>query len=128
MISSRTVPFASRVVARSGKEMVQRDRERAQKVLAGMHPHGPLAIRELRRTRRHHGHHHGHKGEGEGDASSGTGTGGAGTGSGTGSEPTSGAGTGVDVTDAGVTYTASVGVGSPATQYRLLIDTGMFSY
>lgn len=31
---------------------------------------------------------------------------------------------GVDVTDAGVTYTASVGVGSPATDYTLLIDTG----
>ncbi|KAH9931674.1 acid protease [Epithele typhae] len=31
---------------------------------------------------------------------------------------------GVDVTDAGVTYTASVGVGNPATDYTLLIDTG----
>lgn len=30
----------------------------------------------------------------------------------------------VDVTDAGVTYTASVGVGSPATDFTLLIDTG----
>lgn len=30
----------------------------------------------------------------------------------------------VDVTDAGVTYTTSVGVGSPPTQYDLLIDTG----
>ncbi|KAF7980596.1 hypothetical protein HWV62_37360 [Athelia sp. TMB] len=30
----------------------------------------------------------------------------------------------VDVTDSGVTYTASVGVGEPATQYTLLIDTG----
>ena len=29
------------------------------------------------------------------------------------------------MTDAGVTYTASVGVGSPATQYTLLIDTGL---
>ncbi|GJE88426.1 acid protease [Phanerochaete sordida] len=33
-------------------------------------------------------------------------------------------GVGVNVTDAGVTYTANVGVGSPATQYTLLIDTG----
>ncbi|KAG9315956.1 acid protease [Chiua virens] len=30
----------------------------------------------------------------------------------------------IDVTDAGVTYTISVGVGSPATKYDLLIDTG----
>jgi hypothetical protein len=30
----------------------------------------------------------------------------------------------IDVTDAGVTYTMSVGVGSPPTQYTLLIDTG----
>jgi hypothetical protein len=30
----------------------------------------------------------------------------------------------VDVTDAGVTYTMQVGVGSPATDYTLLIDTG----
>ncbi|KAH8992596.1 acid protease [Lactarius hatsudake] len=30
----------------------------------------------------------------------------------------------IDVTDTGVTYTASVGVGSPATDYTLLIDTG----
>ncbi len=28
------------------------------------------------------------------------------------------------MTDAGVTYTASVGVGKPPTQYTLLIDTG----
>lgn len=30
----------------------------------------------------------------------------------------------INVTDSGVTYTASVGVGSPATDYTLLIDTG----
>jgi len=40
------------------------------------------------------------------------------------SAPPSDSDTGVDVTDAGVTYTSSVGVGSPATQYTLLIDTG----
>jgi len=33
-------------------------------------------------------------------------------------------GSDIGVTDASVTYTASVGVGSPATQYTLLIDTG----
>ncbi|EIW81194.1 acid protease [Coniophora puteana RWD-64-598 SS2] len=36
----------------------------------------------------------------------------------------SGSGSLVDVTDSGVTYTASVGVGSPPTDYTLLIDTG----
>ena len=30
----------------------------------------------------------------------------------------------IDVTDAGVTYTMQVGVGSPSTDYTLLIDTG----
>ncbi|KAI5118252.1 hypothetical protein M0805_007501 [Coniferiporia weirii] len=34
------------------------------------------------------------------------------------------AGDTIDVTDAAVTYTAQVGVGSPATNYTLLIDTG----
>lgn len=36
----------------------------------------------------------------------------------------SGADSSIDVTDSGVTYTMQVGVGNPATQYTLLIDTG----
>jgi len=82
---SSSIPLVSRVVARSGRELVQRDRARAQKFLQGISPFGP--------------------GRGNFAASSGS--------SGT-----------VDVTDASVTYTASVGVGNPATQYTLLIDTG----
>lgn len=115
---NKVLPFTSRVVARSGKEMVARDRDRAQKLLAGMHPHGPLHFRE--RRRRHHGHHHG-SAPAPSDPSSG---GGAGSGTGTGGAAPGTAGAGVDVTDAGVTYTASVGVGNPATDFTLLIDTG----
>ena len=120
-MASHTVPFASRIVASSAREMLARDRARAQKIMSGMHPHGPVAIRELRERRRHHHEHRHHHPAGDDQSSGGTGTGSAP--SGTGSEPTSG-GTGVDVTDAGVTYTATVGVGSPATKYTLLIDTG----
>ncbi|KAI0661988.1 acid protease [Cubamyces menziesii] len=80
-VASRSVPFVSRVAGHHAKEILARDRARAQKIMQGVNPHGPAAFHELRRR-------------------------------------------GVDVTDAGVTYTASVGVGSPATQYTLLIDTG----
>jgi len=114
----RSVPFVSRLTVGSGKELVARDQARAQKVLQGLHPHGPLRFREARRRRHHHHKHH----ETGGDAA---GTGGARTGSGTsGTAPSSDSGSGVDVTDASVSYTASVGVGSPATQFTLLIDTG----
>jgi len=117
----RSVPFSTRLSVGSAKELVARDKTRAQKILAGVRPHGPLAYREERekRSAAHHHHHHG-----GGSTGTGTGSTGAGTGTGTsGTTPSSG-GVGVDVTDAGVTYTASVGIGSPATNYTLLIDTG----
>lgn len=117
----RSVPFSTRLSVGSAKELVARDKARAQKILAGVRPHGPLAYREERekRSAAHHHHHHG-----GGSTGTGTGSTGAGTGTGTsGTTPSSG-GVGVDVTDAGVTYTASVGIGSPATNYTLLIDTG----
>ena len=107
------LPFVSRVVGNHAKEILARDRSRAQKLLSGRHPHGPIGVRELRK--RHGGHHGGSSGGGS------TGTGGGSAGGG-GAPSESGAG--VDVTDAGVTYTASVGVGNPPTQYTLLIDTG----
>ncbi|EIW59132.1 acid protease [Trametes versicolor FP-101664 SS1] len=120
-VASRSVPFVTRVAGRHAKDIIARDRARAQKILQGINPHGPAAFHELRR-RRHHGRHgHGHGG---GDIGTGTGTGSSGTGSTGAAPPTSTPGGGVDVTDAGVTYTASVGVGSPPTQYTLLIDTG----
>lgn len=120
-VASRSVPFVTRVAGRHAKDIIARDKARAQKILQGINPHGPAAFHELRR-RRHHGRHgHGHGG---GDIGTGTGTGSSGTGSTGAAPPTSTPGGGVDVTDAGVTYTASVGVGSPPTQYTLLIDTG----
>lgn len=108
------LPFITRVVGNHAKEILARDRARAQKLLSGSHPHGPIGIRELRARRHGHHHHHHHGGNKDGGDDDGN-TGGG--------EPTD-SGAGVDVTDAGVTYTASVGVGSPATQYTLLIDTG----
>ncbi|KAI0917457.1 hypothetical protein AcW1_007348 [Taiwanofungus camphoratus] len=115
----RSIPFSTRFTVGNAKEMIARDRARAQKLQSLVKPFGPLAFHEERR-RRHH--HHGHRsGDGSG---TGAGTGSGGTGAGTGSSGSSAGSMGVDVTDASVTYTASVGVGSPATQYTLLIDTG----
>ncbi|OAX44334.1 acid protease [Rhizopogon vinicolor AM-OR11-026] len=87
----RGIPFATRLRAAQGgaKELLQRDRARAQKFLAGHSHHGPVPFVDAHRRR-----------------------------SSTGSAST------IDVTDSGVTYTMQVGVGNPATQYTLLIDTG----
>ncbi|THU80941.1 acid protease [Dendrothele bispora CBS 962.96] len=86
------------------KHLVQHDKNRAQKFLAARCPTGPKGVQELRKRRHHHGGH--------------TSTSGGAT-----TTPAASGDT-IDVTDAAVTYTASVGVGSPATQYTLLIDTG----
>ncbi|KAG1748580.1 acid protease [Suillus lakei] len=96
----RGIPFATRLRAAKGgaKELLERDRARAQKFLAG---------------NRRHGHHH----KGTVAAPSTT------VPSGTGGSSTN-ASSSIDVTDSGVTYTMQVGVGNPATQYTLLIDTG----
>ncbi|EPS96549.1 hypothetical protein FOMPIDRAFT_60461 [Fomitopsis schrenkii] len=117
----RALPFATHLRIGSGKELVARDKARAQKLLAGVRPHGPLAFHEERRKRSTARHHHGHGGD-----STGTDTGSTGTGASTGGSATAPStdGVGVDVTDAGVTYTANVAIGSPATDYTLLIDTG----
>ncbi|GJE88453.1 pepsin-like aspartic proteases [Phanerochaete sordida] len=124
---ANTIPFVGRIAARHGKDIIARDRARAQKMLEAVRPHGPLGVHELRKRHGNHHHHHGgreeasrHHHTGGGTTGSGTGTGSGGS---TGTAPSS-SGTGVDVTDAGVTYTAAVGVGSPATNYTLLIDTG----
>lgn len=76
-------------------QVVARGLSRAQKMRNSINPHGPAVSKESLRRRRHSDH--------------------AG---GTGSED------GVDVTDAAVTYTISVSIGSPPTLYNLLIDTG----
>lgn len=112
----RSIPFATRVTKKHAQDIIAHDKARAQKLLQGLHPHGPKVFFEARRHRHHHGHH-GHEPAPPG---------------GGGADPTDPGTTpsgdaGVDVTDAGVTYTASVGVGSPPTQYTLLIDTGMIA-
>lgn len=108
----RSVPFTTRLTQNGARDILARDRARAKKLLSGLHPHGPAAFHEARK-RRHHGHDRHHGGS-----------------SGLPTQPASGGGSdaasdgSIDVTDAGVTYTLSAGVGSPATQYTLLIDTG----
>ncbi|KZT27469.1 acid protease [Neolentinus lepideus HHB14362 ss-1] len=108
-VAVKSIPFSTRLGGRHAKDIVASDKARAQKFLAGLHPHGPAAFHEAKRRRR------GHHGSG-GDTGSGTGTGTT--------APSGSNGSSIDVTDAGVTYTASVGVGNPATEYTLLIDTG----
>lgn len=103
-----SVPFATRL-AHGAKNILARDRARAQKLLAGLHPHGPVVFQEARAARRAHPHS-------QNGASTVTyppklGAVAAGSGS-------------IDVTDAGVTYTTPVAVGQPSTQFTLLIDTG----
>ncbi|KAG1790291.1 acid protease [Suillus plorans] len=85
----RGIPFATRLRAAKGgaKELLERDRARAQKFLASKSHHAFVAAKAKHA-------------------------------SGTGAESS------IDVTDSGVTYTMQVGVGSPATDYTLLIDTG----
>jgi hypothetical protein len=96
-------------IKHNAQGIIAHDLARAQKLIQGLHPHGPVS----HRAKRHHGH-------------------------GTAPAPTqpdqpmpippagdpTAAAESVDVTDAGVTYTASVGVGEPATDFTLLIDTG----
>lgn len=83
----RGIPFATRLRAAKGgaKELLERDRARAQKFLAGKSHHAFVKAKHASST---------------------------------------GADSSIDVSDSGVTYTAQVGVGSPATDYTLLIDTG----
>lgn len=93
---SNPVAFTAHVISRHGKDILARDRARAQKYIQGVNPHGPVA-------------------DGKGLNMLESSRGASGT-------------TGIDVTDAGVTYTMSVGVGKPATDYTLLIDTGASPY
>ncbi|KAK0187794.1 acid protease [Armillaria mellea] len=107
------LPFASRLHPKVGhaKDILARDRARAQKLLAGLQPHGPVGIQELRAKRSHHRHHHGSEGTKPTEPT----------------EPndqTGGSDNSIDVTDAAVTYTTSVKVGESAQTFTLLIDTG----
>ncbi|KAJ7451640.1 acid protease [Mycena latifolia] len=103
----KALPFTTRVT-HGAKNILAADQARARKLLAGLHPHGPVAFHSRHKAHHHHRHH-------QAGAEATTG------------DPQVSAAAGansVDVTDAAVTYTMSVGVGSPATDYTLLIDTG----
>jgi hypothetical protein len=52
--ASRSLPFVTRVVNTGARDIIARDRARAQKYLASIHPHGPVAFHnaELRKRRR----------------------------------------------------------------------------
>ncbi|KAJ7143506.1 acid protease [Mycena crocata] len=103
----KALPFTTRVT-HGAKNILAADQARAQKLLAGLHPHGPVAFRARHKSR----HHHPAQPTDGGDVTS---------------DPQVSQTAGddsVDVTDAAVTYTMSVGVGSPPTDYTLLIDTG----
>ncbi|KAJ7643871.1 acid protease [Roridomyces roridus] len=104
----KAIPFSTRLLQGGAKHIVAADKARARKFLSGVHPHGPLMRNKSHAHKHHHRAPH-HAAGGAEDA-----TGGAEA-----ADPGS-----IDVTDAAVTYTMSVGVGSPATQYTLLIDTG----
>lgn len=110
----RGVPFATRLRATQGgaKELLQRDRARAQKFLAGKSHHGPLPVETIRSP----GHNY------KGTIPTVPTTAAVGTGS-----ATAGGASNIDVSDSGVTYTMQVGVGNPSTQYTLLIDTGQWN-
>ncbi|CAA7262864.1 unnamed protein product [Cyclocybe aegerita] len=107
-----TLPFEARI-KHGAKHILAHDRARAQKLMKGLHPHGPMANLSIRDIFHHH---HG------GSSAPST-------------EPPQpapvppagdpeAASNSIDVTDAGVTYTMPIGVGNPPTQYTLLIDTG----
>ncbi|KAH9021869.1 acid protease [Lactarius hengduanensis] len=82
-----------------GRGINARDRARAQKFRAGVQPHGPIAHKLAKFRSRVNTHHRGR-------------------------QVISPLNHTIGVNDTGVTYTASVGIGSPATDYTLLIDTG----
>ncbi|TDL23259.1 acid protease [Rickenella mellea] len=86
----------------AAKHILARDRARAQKLLAGLHPHGPLSLSKK----------HGRTQPGGGTQEP------------LPADPPAPGSNTIDVTDAGVTYTMQVGVGTPPTEYTLLIDTG----
>jgi hypothetical protein len=94
-----SLPFVTRHRATLGaRELLERDRKRAAKFLAGLSPHGPVRAGTVKPTYS--------KAFRQAAIASGA------------------SGDSIDVTDSGVTYTTSVGVGNPPTQYNLLIDTG----
>ncbi len=117
-VAANALPFSTRLHPKCGhaKDILARDRARAQKLMSGKQPHGPLVIQEMCKK------------DGSRRAQSG--------------QPDSG--NSIDVTDAGarqshcmnicvgsdvalilaVTYTCMVKMGQPGQSFKLLIDTG----
>ncbi|KAF9013171.1 acid protease [Cyathus striatus] len=100
---SNSLQFTSHIV-HGAKHILARDQARAKKLLAGLHPHGPVAFHARKSRHHHHRSHESAPVPPQGDSTA--------------------AGHSIDVTDAAVTYTLPVGVGQPPTTYTLLIDTG----
>lgn len=51
---ARTAAFTARFGGAQAKDIISRDRARAQKFLQGLHPHGPTRTHEYR-LKHHHG-------------------------------------------------------------------------
>jgi len=106
----RAIPLSVRFTSGGAKEILARDRARAQKIIAGKHPHGPVISHTAKKLGHHRLQHQHHQATGTTFDKA--------------SSVAISSGDQVDVTDSGVTYTLPVGVGSPPTTYTLLIDTG----
>ncbi|KLO14788.1 acid protease [Schizopora paradoxa] len=101
-------------------DIVARDKTRARLYVDNLRAgHGPKGVEAHKRRHHHHGHHSSNT-----DASTGGDAQAPISNAPTARDPSTGQPISVGVTDAAVTYTANVGVGSPATDYTLLIDTG----
>ncbi|KIM40927.1 hypothetical protein M413DRAFT_411839 [Hebeloma cylindrosporum] len=108
-----SLPFNTHI-KQGAKHILAHDRARAERLLKGLHPHGPSAVRAAEES--HHDQHHVSVAAEQSKPTEAAAVPPAG-------DPEA-AGKSIDVTDAGVTYTLPVGVGQPPTEYTLLIDTG----
>ncbi|KAJ7625260.1 acid protease [Mycena polygramma] len=109
-----TVPFKTNVV--NAKDIKQRDHARVKHLVAGHQPHGPL---EAHRRKKCHPETGSAPDPSTGSAPDPS--------TGSAPDPSTAApnsATVIPCTNAGVTYTASVGFGNPPTYADLLIDTG----
>lgn len=100
----KSIPIQTRI-HRDAKEILARDRARAQKLLAGLHPHGPRAFHARKL------HHPSGEAQHFANLAAVPPAG----------DPTA-AHNSIDVTDAAVTYTLPVKVGQET--FTLIIDTG----
>jgi len=109
-----SVPFFTHLASgvTHAKHILQRDRARASKLLAGLHPHGPLANSKHAHGKHHHHHRVKHVETGDHHHQSFA------------QAPGTNSSQSIDVTDAAVTYTCQLNVGNPPVAYDLLIDTG----